>query len=66
MTTRYGIRLVSSGLWWALGHHWTANPIAARWFDSALGAQLAALREIPDPVTAYTVEPIPISAAMES
>lgn len=60
MTTRYGVHKID-GLWWAHDHYWAADPIAARWFESMLAAEIAALRELPDPKWAWQVVPIPVA-----
>ena len=55
MTTRYGIQRTADGLWWAGANHWALSPIAARWFESWTAAELAALRDVADTRSAWTV-----------
>lgn len=68
MPTRYGIQHIHTKHWWAGGPRgtwWSRTAAPARWFPSWTAAELAALREITGPRSAWQVVPIPEQAYAE-
>lgn len=58
----FGIQLVEDRSWWVGDNRWSGDPREARPFAVVLEAELAALRELPDPAPAYAVKPLPMEA----
>lgn len=49
MNTHFVVQRVQELTLWAGENRWTYAPIGARWFDTREDADLAAVRELPDP-----------------